>query len=175
MKDLGADALLAVGEVRKAFGITGEVVVRPLTDSVDRFRSLRAVRIGREASASRPATVVSVAIEAKGVRVRLRGVEDRTAAEALRGQFLFVDRAHRARLPAGRHYVHDVVGLVVEDEGGARRGVVTEVLKLPAQDVYVIRDGDREFMLPAVREFIREIDVPAGVLRVRLIGGIADA
>jgi ribosomal 30S subunit maturation factor RimM len=40
--------------------------------------------------------------------------------------------------------------------------------------VYVIRDGDREFMLPAVREFIREIDVPAGVLRVRLIGGIAD-
>lgn len=168
------DALLAVGEVDKPFGIRGEVVVKPLTDSTERFRGLRAVRIGWNAEASRPATVDAVAIERRGVRVHLSGVDDRTAAESLRGQFLFVDRRHRAKLLEGRHYIHDIVGLAVEDEHGVRCGVVRDVLKLPAQDVYVITGGGREFMLPAVREFIREVDLEAGVLRVRLIEGMRE-
>jgi 16S rRNA processing protein RimM len=169
------DALLAVGQVDKPFGIRGEVVVRPLTDSTERFEGLRAVRVGRNAEASLPATVDAVAVEGRGVRVHLKGVDDRTAAEALRGQYLFVDRRHRTKLKPGRHYVHEIVGLAVEDEHGVRHGVVKDVLKLPAQDVYVIVDGGREFMLPAVREFIREIDLEAGLLRVHLIDGLRES
>jgi 16S rRNA processing protein RimM len=116
-----------------------------------------------------------VAVEGRGVRVHLTGVDDRTAAEALRGHYLFVDRRHRAKLKPGHHFLHEVVGLAVEDERGVRLGVVKDVLKLPAQDVYVISDGGREFMLPAVREFIREIDFKAGLLRVHLIEGIREA
>lgn len=169
------DTLLAVGQVDKPFGIRGEVVIRPLTDSPERFQRLRAVRIGRSAESSRPATVDTVAVDSRGVRVHLHGIDDRTAAEALRGQYLFVDPRHRAKLATGRHYVHEIVGLAVEDERGVRRGVVKDVLKLPAQDVYVIVDGGREFMLPAVREFVREIDLEAGLLRVHLIDGILES
>jgi 16S rRNA processing protein RimM len=169
------DALLAVGQVDKPFGIRGEVVVKPLTDSTGRFQRLRSVRVGRNAETSRPATVDAVAVEGRGVRVHLKGVDDRTAAEALRGHYLFVDRRHRAKLKPGQHFLHEIVGLEVEDERGVRLGVVKDVLKLPAQDVYVIAGGGREFMLPAVREFIREIDLKAGLLRVHLIEGIREA
>lgn len=175
MSEAGDETLLAVGQVEKAFGIRGEVVIRLLTDSPERFRRLHAVRIGRDAEAARPATVDAVAVEGRGVRLHLKGVDDRTAAEALRGQYLFVDRRHRARLKPGRHFVHEIVGLTVEDERGVRHGVVKEVLKLPAQDVYVIAEAGREYMLPAVREFIREIDLEAGLLRVRLIDGIRES
>jgi 16S rRNA processing protein RimM len=168
------DTLLAVGQVDKPFGIRGEVVVKPLTDSADRFQRLRAVRVGRSADMSRPATVDAVAVDGRGVRIHLQGIDDRTSAEALRGQYVFVDRRHRAKLATGRHYVHEIVGLAVEDDHGVRRGVVTDVLKLPAQDVYVIVDGAREYMLPAVREFIREIDLEAGLLRVHLIDGMLE-
>ncbi len=174
MSESGDNALLAVGQIDKPFGIRGEVVVKPLTDSPERFHRLRAVRLGKQAETSRPATVDAVAVESKGVRIHLKGVDDRTAAEALRGEYLFVDGRHRARLKPGHHFVHEVVGLAVEDEHGLRHGVVKEVLKLPAQDVYVIEEGGREFMLPAVREFIREIDLEAGVLRIHLIDGIRE-
>jgi 16S rRNA processing protein RimM len=166
--------LLAVGEIDKAFGIRGELVVKLLTDSAERFRGLQTVRVGRTARTSRPAALEVVAVEAKGVRVRLQGVDDRTSAEALRGYLLFVDRAHRVELQPGRHFVHEIVGLAVEDERGVRHGRVKDVLKLPAQDVYVIVDGEREFMLPAVREFIRGIDLDAGLLRVHLIDGMLE-
>ena len=169
------ETLLAVGQVDKPFGIRGEVIVKPLTDSAERFQRLRAISIGRTARTARPATVEAVAVESRGVRVRLHGVEDRTAAEALRGQYLFVDRRHRAKLKTGHHYVHEIIGLAVEDERGVRRGVVHDVLKLPAQDVYVIEHGGREYMLPAVREFIREIDLKAGLVRVHLIDGILES
>jgi 16S rRNA processing protein RimM len=175
MSEQADDALLAIGQVEKAFGIRGEVVVRPLTDSAERFQRLRAVRVGRNADTARPATVDAAAVEARGVRLHLKGVDDRAAAEVLRGQYLFVDRRHRVRLTPGRHFVHEIVGLTVEDERGVRRGVVQDVLKLPAQDVYVIADGGHEFLLPAVREFIREIDLEAGILRVHLIDGIREA
>jgi 16S rRNA processing protein RimM len=174
MKEAADEALLAVGRVGKPFGVRGEVVITPLTDSTERFHRLRSVRLGPNPETARPATVDAVAVDVRGVRVHLNGVDDRTAAEALRGQYLFVDRRHRARLGAGRHYVHQIVGLVVEDERGVRHGVVKEVLKLPAQDVYVIAEGGKVFMLPAVREFIREIDVETGILRVQLIDGIRE-
>jgi 16S rRNA processing protein RimM len=174
MKGSGDDMLLAVGQVAKAFGIHGDLVVRSLADSPERFRRLQAVHVGRSAQATRPAAVESVTIEARGIRIHLKGVNDRTAAEALRGCFLFVDGKHRARPGRGRYFVHEIVGLRVVDERGTQRGVVKEVLKLPAQDVYVIADGAAEYMLPAVREFVREVDLAAGLLRVRLIDGIRE-
>lgn len=174
MTESGDDTLLAVGQVAKAFGIHGDLVIRSLADSPERFRRLQAVHVGRNALASRPAAVESVAIDARGIRVHLKGVNDRTAAEALRGHFLFVSGKHRARLKRGRYFVHEIVGLTVVDEHGAHCGVVKEVLKLPAQDVYVIADGAREYMLPAVQEFIREVDRTAGLLHVRLIDGIRE-
>lgn len=117
------DALLAVGQVDKPFGIRGEVVVKPLTDSADRFQRLRAVRVGRSADMSRPATVDAVAVDGRGVRIHLQGIDDRTSAEALRGQYVFVDRRHRAKLATGRHYVHEIVGLAVEDDHGYAAGL----------------------------------------------------
>lgn len=175
MTESDDDALLAVGQVDKAFGVKGEVVVKPLTDSPERFRRLRTVRMGHKPETSRAATILAAAVEGRGVRLQLKGVDDRDAAESLRGQYLFVDRRQREKLGPGRHYVHEVVGLTVVDESGTRHGVVKDVVKLPAHDVYVIGDGAKEFMLPAVREFVKEIDVAAGFVRVHLIDGIREA
>lgn len=53
-------------------------------------------------------------------------------------------------------------------------GRVREVLKLPAQDVYVIERHGRDIMIPAVQEFILGVDLEEGVMRVRLIDGMVE-
>ncbi len=166
--------LLAVGRIVKAFGIRGEVVVESLADSPGRFHTVRAMYLGRDAATARPARITRATVEPRGVRVTIGDVTDRTAAEELVGQILFVDAHHRVRLPRGRHFVHQVVGLTVLDQNGAVVGRVREVLKLPAHDVYVIEHHGRESMIPAVKEFISSIEPEAGILRVHLIEGMVE-
>jgi 16S rRNA processing protein RimM len=166
--------LLAVGRIVKAFGLRGEVVVESLADSPERFRRLRSVLLGPDAATARRTRITRTAVEARGVRVALADISDRTAAEKIVGHFLFVDAQHRVKLPPGRHFVHQVVGLTVLDQDGAVVGCVRDVLKLPAHDVYVIERNGREILIPAVREFVLSINLEEGILRVHLIEGMVE-
>ena len=166
--------LLAIGEIIKPFGIRGEFVVRVLTDFPNRFGALRAVLVGPDAKSTHENCVEAVSVEPRGIRMKLEGVNDRNAAAGLVGQFLFVDRTRRVKIPRGRYFVHQVVGLAVVDDEGQPLGRVREVLKLPGHDVYVINHHGREIMIPAVKEFILSINPTEGTMRVRLIEGMLE-
>jgi 16S rRNA processing protein RimM len=166
--------LLAVGQIVKAFGIRGEVIARSYADSPARFLSLSSVHVGPDEKRTREVRIERVNPEHRGIRLKLAGIDDRTAAEGMRGTFLFVDETQQVRLPEGRFFVHEVVGMTVLDENDRRIGRVREVLKLPAHDVYVIEEHGRESMIPAVKEFLVGIDPVAGVIRVRLIEGMVE-
>jgi 16S rRNA processing protein RimM len=167
--------LLAIGIVVKAFGIRGELVVQPLTDLPERFRKLRTVRLGPSPDETRTVKVVGAVVEPRGVRLQIAGVEDRTGAEAIVGEYLFVEPSQRIPLPEGRHYVHQVIGLAVVTETGEEAGRVRDVLKLPGHDVYVVEHHGREYMIPGVKEFVLAIEPERGLMRVRLIDGMKDA
>lgn len=168
------EELLAVGTIVKAFGIQGEVVVQSLADSPARFQKLDAVWAGKDAATAALIKIRCTSVEARGVRLRIEGVADRSAAERMIGTLLFVDRSRRVPLPRGSFYVHQVVGLRVEDEAGTALGTVREVLKYPAHDVYVIRGERGEILVPAVKEFVKTIDPARGLMRVRLIEGMVE-
>jgi 16S rRNA processing protein RimM len=158
--------------VTKAFGIKGEVVVQPMTESVARFKKLKRVYVGKQGGETVEHKIECAQAEARGVRVRFEDCTDRTRAEALVGSLLFVDEEQRIVPKKGSHFIHDVIGLQVVDEGNRCVGVVKDVLRMPAQDVYVIVQDGNEWMLPAVKEFIQSIDVEAGTMRVRMIEGL---
>ncbi len=166
--------LVAIGKLVKAFGIQGHLVVLPMTDALKRFRRLSDVFIGTDAAVAVEQHVERAIVEQRGVRLKIAGVNDRTAAEQLVGAILFVEERHSVRLPKGRYFIHQIVGMAVVDETRGPVGTVRDVLKLPAHDVYVVAYRDKEYMIPAVKEFIRRIDVPAGQITVRLIEGMID-
>lgn len=166
--------LFAVGKLVRAHGLKGELVLHPMTDSIGRLRKLKRVFIGSTEDNANEANVERVLISEHRVRVKLEHIDDRTGADRLAGTLLFVDEADRVVPPEGRYYLHEVVGLNVVDRRHGRIGTVTEILRLPAQDVYVIRSGDREVLVPAVKEFIECIDVESKTLRVHLIEGMVE-
>jgi 16S rRNA processing protein RimM len=166
--------LLAIGQIVKAFGIRGDVIVQSLAEDRNRFRRLRTALMGKTATSVREVRIERTQSGPRGVRLKIAGVDDRTAAEQLKSQYLFVDVQHRAPLPRGRYYVHEVIGLSVVDEDDTVLGVIRDVLKLPAHDVYVVERHGQEFMIPAVKEFVKRIDPANGTIRVRLIEGLLE-
>lgn len=147
-------------------------MVLPLTSNPSRFKKLKRVLVGADDSAVTEGTILSAKVEPRGVRVLLQGITDRSAAEKLVGFFLFVEEKDAVRLPKGTYFIHDLIGLLVVDEEGSAIGVVRDVLKYPANDVYVVEREGREVMLPAVKEFIKKIDMESRTMKVRLIEGM---
>ena len=166
--------MLAVGKIVKAFGIRGDVIVQPMTDDPERFAALTRVYLGRSDSRAEAVetTVHDVRIDARGVRLRLGAIPDRTAAEQSVGLLLLVADADRIPLKDGQYFVHELIGVTVRSEEGEILGRLKDVIHMPAQDVYVVGTDGEDFMIPAVAEFVRGVDVTARTMTVRLIDGI---
>ena len=166
--------LYAIGKITKAFGLRGEVVILPMTESLERFKKLKRVYLGKSVEETGRFTIEYTRVEQRGIRLKLVETTDRTSAEPLVGSLIFVDERQRIAPSSGSHFVHDVVGLNVLDEHNNSIGIVKDVLRLPAQDVYVIESNGREWMVPAVKDFVTSIDVASKTMRVRLIDGLVE-
>ncbi len=131
---MGADGppLLEVGRVTKVHGLRGEVVVHLVTDRTERLDpgSVLDTDAG-------PLTVASARPHQDRWLVRFDGVGDREGAERLRGLVL---RAEPLEDP-DELWVHELIGAVVVDQHGTRRGVVEAVQDNPAADLLVLDSG----------------------------------
>ncbi|RME56030.1 MAG: 16S rRNA processing protein RimM, partial [Caldilineae bacterium] len=106
-------------------------------------------------------------------------VADRTAAEALRGQWLYIPDEAAMELDEDAFWVHDIIGLAVVDEEGRGLGVVQDVLETGANDVYIVRtppdvNRGRDLLLPAIADVIRVVDLETRRLIVRLTPGLLE-
>lgn len=146
---------LVIGQVTAPFGISGEVRIRPETDSPARFARLREVRLELPTGEERPARIRRARVTPRGVLVTFAGYEDRASTEALRGAWVKIKQSMALPLPEGSYYLHQLVGLRVVAEDGRELGEITEVRKYPANDVYVTP----QVMIPAVREIVKRIDL----------------
>ena len=170
---------LLVGRVGRPHGVRGEVKVVPETDDPERFGDLEHVYLGRHADAATAYTVESVRYQhaSRGLTVvlKLEGVASREAAEALRNQEVYAARDDLPPLAEDELFLHDLIGLAVVTEAGETVGTVSDVLQMPAHDLYVVaRDGRADAMIPAVPEFVVEIDMDGGRLVVRPIEGLLE-
>lgn len=165
--------LVKIGQITSAHGVRGEVRVFPLTDFLERFAKLRTALLGPEA---RPVGVKYRTLVKNMVILSIEGIADRDQAEALRGQYLQVPKAEVHALPEGHYYVFELEGLSVVDPEGNPLGRLVEVSQSsPAHDIYVVERPDRKrFMVPAVQQFIKQIDVPGGKIVIQPIPGLLE-
>ena len=164
-----APGRVAVGFARRAKGVRGEVLVEPLTWDPDRFDGLGAVRLERDGQPDLELRVERCRSGPGGVLVKFAGVDSpEQVREGITGGYLTVPGDQVAPPPEGRYFVFDVIGCRVRDDRGRCLGEVTEVLQMPASDVFAVRleDGG-EILLPAVRDFVTRIDVDRRRIDVR--------
>jgi 16S rRNA processing protein RimM len=157
---------VSVGRIVAPHGLRGEVKVQPLTDFPERFS--RGSYLWLDGS---PRRVIESRWQGRLVCLKLEGVDTRTDAEQLRDKELMLPEAQDLA-GSERYYLHDIVGLRVEDEAGSELGRVTDVLSTGANDVYVVRGERGELLLPAVEDVIKEIELSKKKLVVELLPGL---
>jgi len=164
----GSEPDVTIGTVVAPFGIKGEVKVRIETDFPERFEGQEEVWLRLANGKGRMARIESVRFHRGAALIKFEGCDDRTCAEELRDAELKIDRSELKELESGQFYVHDIIGLDVYTAGGEYIGQVTEVLHGVGNDVYVTPRG----MIPAVKQFVKEIDLEARRMVIDPIEGM---
>ncbi len=151
-------ARVLLGEITGAHGVRGLVVIRSYAAEP---ADVAAYGPLVDEAGLRPLTIAVERVTPKGVIGRVEGVEDRTAAEKLKGRKLYVSRAQLPEAAEGEFYHADLVGLAAFDELGAAIGEVAAVVNYGASDILEIRrDGTRATeLVPFTEAFVRGVDL----------------
>jgi 16S rRNA processing protein RimM len=163
-----SEQLLAVGRITRAHGIGGEVAVLSLTEIPARYASGSALRL----EDGRSLTVEKARSHGHRMLVKFEEVRDRNEAEALRGQVLLAPPGESPPPSGDGYWVHQIVGLEVFTDEGTALGRIAEVLHNPANDVWVVRQGEREILIPAVHDVVAGGDLDAGRVTIREVDGL---
>jgi 16S rRNA processing protein RimM len=167
--------MVTIGQVDRPFGVHGAVKVRSLSDRPGRFEQLAAVRVTGREGQTVDRTVTHVRRAGPSYIVQFEGVTTPEAAGMLRGALLQVPREVSSGRADDVWYECDLVGMTVTDETGHELGRLETIWELPAHPVLVVKRGGRELLIPAVKEFVRAVDVAEGRMIVRTIQGLVEA
>ena len=162
-----------VGIYTNTHGIRGEIKVFPTTDDPKRFKKLKQV-IMRTPKEDRIYTIEQVRFAKQMVLLKFKDVDTINDIERYKGSGLFVPRAEAVPLGKDEYFIADLIGITVSTEEGRVLGQLQEVLQTGANDVYVIRGEEREWLLPAIADCVQKVDVEAGTMTVRLMPGLED-
>jgi len=163
----------AIGQVVALFGVRGELKVRSLTDIPDRFAQLEAVHLDSdyrrlEIERVRP-------YKGEIVILKLRGIDDAHAAEALCRQNLLIPLDQLAQLPPDSYYQHDILGLTVYLLDGRELGRVVDIWETGSNDVYVVSTLDgKQALIPAIREVVRQVDLIRHTMSIDPLPGLLE-
>ncbi len=165
--------LIAVGRVVRPQGRRGEVRLEPLTDEPRRLAELReCYLVPPEPGEHR--RVESVWFQGDVPVVKLGGVESLDAAEALAGRLVAIPRAEARALPPDRFYTFELIGCEVRSTEGTVLGSVRDVLGGAHHDLWVVRAGVRECLIPAVSAIVERVDLAERVVVIRPPEGLLD-
>lgn len=172
MTEPSSDDLLLIGVIAGPFGIKGQVKVKAFTDRPEYLRSrLREIFVGKKLTSY---TLTKLHEHKPGVLLlTLRGVEQREDVDQLRGCEVFIRQSDAAPLGEDEYYIHDLIGLQVSTINGQEIGSVREVIETGVHEVVVVTRPDQsDALIPIVRDFIAEFDIPGRRLVIRPIEGL---
>lgn len=147
---------LTIGKVLKSRGLKGELKIELYASDSARFSHLKRLKIdGIEYGIDR------ISPEGAIGYVSLEGIDTVEKAEALRGKLITANRNDLPKLPDGKYYIVDMIGLDVVVSGEVV-GEVCDVLQYGSADVYVVKNGANSFSFPAISGLVKQVDLDLG-------------
>jgi 16S rRNA processing protein RimM len=167
---------LAVGRVVKAHGVTGEVVVEIHTDEPDRRFAPGSVLRAKASNQERSYVVDAARPHGSRLLVRLAGISDRDAADALRGSLLVIDSEDLPPIDdPDEYYDYQLEGLRVRTTAGQHIGTVAEVVHTPAGELLAVeRDDAGELLVPFVSAIVTSVSLESRTVEIDPPDGLLD-
>jgi 16S rRNA processing protein RimM len=174
-----ADGLLRIGYVAGSHGLHGALRVRTDDPGSTTLFTLRRLFVEtadgqREFKVREFKVLGASALSAGNHRVMLEGIGDAEKAEALRGGAVMVAAADLPPLGEGEFYYFQLAGAEVMLTNGERLGTIVDIMSTGAHDVWVVRDGEREVLVPVISDVVKAMDLAARRVTIEAMPGLLD-
>ncbi|WP_236777907.1 ribosome maturation factor RimM [Anoxybacter fermentans] len=165
--------MITIGKVTKPHNRKGEVKCLILSDFPERFLELDRVFLENEEDIKRM-HVENVRFHKDYAIVKFAEVNSMNEAEKLRGHFIKIPAHEAVELPEGHFFIHDLIGIDVYTDTGEYLGQLEDINTTGSNDIYIVRKGKKEILLPAIHDVVKEIDLESKKMIVHIIEGLID-
>ncbi|MBQ3049738.1 MAG: 16S rRNA processing protein RimM [Oscillospiraceae bacterium] len=166
---------IETGKIVTTHGLKGEFKVYPWCDSPEELTEYKTIYFSKGANTFSAAKVLRARVQQTVVILQVEGVETIEQADALRGKTIYVHRDD-IELEEGEYLIQDIVGLEVFDADDSKKyGVICDVSKTGANDVYHIKFEDGSVkLIPSIPSVVISRDITAGRMEIRPLKGLFD-
>ncbi len=165
---------IRIGKIVNTQGLKGHIRVYPLTDYKERLEEVEYIYIENEKDTK--FMIENIWYKNNLVILKLESFNNINDVERFKNRNIYIDESQLRELPEDTYYIFELVGLEVYDLEDKYIGKIIDVLKQSAQDIYVIEyntnESKKTFMLPAVKEFVKSIDLEKNKVKIKLIEGM---
>ena len=172
MKTVNEEKYLECGKIVNTHGVKGAVKIESWCDSPEILADLPCVYF-KKGDSYEKRDVLSSSVMKRHVLATLEGINDVDVAMTLKETVVYAERDD-IPLEEGDYFIIDLVGLpVIDVDNGTEYGTVSDVFNAGASDIYTVKTANGDRMIPAVPEFVINIDLEKGIF-VRPIEGMFD-
>lgn len=168
------EEMFTIGKIVNTHGIKGELRVIPSTDDITRFERLDKVYIDRKDIMQYE--IENVRYHKNFVLLKLKGIDNINEAEPLKNALLKIERKDTLPLEEDEYYISDLIDLEVITDEGRSLGKIVDIIATGSNDVYVVEkeDTSKQILIPAIKDVVKEVDIPNKKMIVKLLEGLED-
>ena len=166
--------LVAVGKIIGTHGIKGLLKVYSYSGNIKSLQSAETTLLKGKDGTIREYAVKSVSAHAGGFILGLDGFSDINQALFLTGSELCIKRSQLPVPDEDEYYWRDLIGLAVHTDQGVELGTLVDIFETGSSDIYVVRGGSKEYLIPAIADVIAHIDVPGKKMIITPLDGLLD-
>ena len=166
--------MLRVGRISGAHGLKGALRFRPDNPHSDTLEQVKRVFLERDGASREFRLTAITPLNATTQRITLEGIADINAAESLKGAVVMVATEDVPAAKPGEFYYYEAIGCEVFLTDGSRLGAIEEIFSNGAHDVWVVRDAEREVLVPVIEDVVKTMDLPARRVTIDPIPGLLD-
>jgi 16S rRNA processing protein RimM len=169
------DNFIVIGRVARPHGVKGEIRIEYFNpDDPHVFSHYQVIFIQGDKGGPRPYRPLKLRPHKRFILAQLEGIRNKEEAAMLRGNLVLVDSAALLPLEDDEYYWHEILGMRVVTEQGGDVGEVTEIFPTGSNDVYIVRKGKKEFLIPAIKEVIITIERDTRTMVIRPLKGLLE-
>lgn len=168
------EELVTIGQIIKNQGNKGEVRVFPLTDFPNRFEFLDKVFLEKDEEIIEKEIETVRIHNGKYIAIKFTDINNIGEALELKDYYLKIPRELMVPLKEDEYYIDEIIGFKVKTEKGKELGILEKVQDTGGTDIFIIKGEKKEYMIPATREIIIEIDEENKLMIVDPIPGLLD-
>ncbi|MBS4539774.1 ribosome maturation factor RimM [Clostridium sp. D2Q-11] len=160
---------IQVGKIINTHGLKGELKVLPLTDDPQRFNNLNKMYIDNKEY------IIEKVWYKKGFPIiTIQNFNDINDVLIFKNKYIYITQEDMIELEEDTYFIFQIKGLNVVTVDGIEIGTIKDVLTPGANDVYVVKGKDKEYLIPAVKEFVKEIDLEEKKMVIMPIEGLLE-